>query len=205
MNLFSLESSNNPRRLLYPGALAKPGNLPAPAPASLRAPTCRQERKKILFVGDLLLVAECVKLVIDQSLDLEVCGCSPIGPHALKSVILSPPDVVILSLDPEPAPACALLQAFEALDPCVPVLAMAGNAKPSYRRRASVWGARGYLSMSEAVENLLGAIRAVAGGGSYWPKNRFGKPQITNHPRRHTPWVQPKVTHESQEFRLYAD
>ena len=122
---------------------------------------------RVLVVDDHAVVRAGLRRVIDAEEDIETVGEAADADRAVFEAIEAKPDVVLMDvvmpgksgIDGMPA----LLQAV----PEVKVLVLSMQDDPRYVREAFAAGASGYVLKEAADTELVAAIRAVAGGGSY--------------------------------------
>jgi DNA-binding NarL/FixJ family response regulator len=77
------------------------------------------------------------------------------------------PDVVVLDLNLEGAGGLELLRRVQSVDSAARIIVFSMHHEPIYAVRALRGGARGYVSKSAPVEELIAAIRKVHGGEQY--------------------------------------
>lgn len=78
-------------------------------------------------------------------------------------------DLVLLDLGMPDLRGLAGLIAVSTSAPKVPILVVSGNEAPGLWATVRAAGARGFVSKSAPIEDLLDAIRAVSAGRSWWP------------------------------------
>jgi DNA-binding NarL/FixJ family response regulator len=122
---------------------------------------------RVLIVDDHAVVRSGLRRVLDAEPDIETVGEAATAERAIFEAIETKPDVVLLDvmmpgttgIDGMPA----LLQAV----PAAKVLVLSMQDDPRYVREAFDAGASGYVLKEAADTEVVGAIRAVAGGESY--------------------------------------
>jgi DNA-binding NarL/FixJ family response regulator len=98
--------------------------------------------------------------------DIEVVGRASSLGDAVRLVAETAPDVLLCDVQVGPERALHVPELLGSPPPAV--LFFTGYDYPSFVRAALDGGAAGYLLKSVPLEELLVAIRTVAGGGSYW-------------------------------------
>ena len=122
---------------------------------------------RVLIVDDHAILRAGLRRVLDAEPDIEVVGEAPSADRAVFEAIAGRPDVVLMDVmmpgktGIEGMPA--VLQA--ASDAKVLVLSMQDD--PRYVREAFEAGAAGYVLKEAADSEVVGAVRAVAGGERY--------------------------------------
>ena len=77
------------------------------------------------------------------------------------------PEIVLLDLNLEGVGGLEMLRRLLTIDSTAKVVIFSMHAEPVYAVRAMKAGARGYVSKSAPVDELIAAIRKVADGGQY--------------------------------------
>ena len=121
---------------------------------------------KILIVDDHGVVREGLQRLFAAHFDAEVIGVCDIH-QGLESYAREKPDVVVLDLNLEGAGGLELLRRLLSHDGAARVVVFSMHHEPIYAVRALRGGARGYVSKSAPVEELITAIRKVRAGEQY--------------------------------------
>ena len=122
---------------------------------------------RILLVDDHAVVREGLKRLIAGQADLELVGEAADGREAIERVQTLRPDVVMMDVS---MPGLGGLDATRELArvwPAARILALTVHEDDAYAREFLKIGAAGYLLKRAPTEELVRAIRAVAGGGFY--------------------------------------
>jgi DNA-binding NarL/FixJ family response regulator len=123
---------------------------------------------RILMADDHQIVREGLRKLIDSQPDMRVVGEAVNGKQALTLARTLKPDVVVMDLS---MPELNGLQATAGLTaefPAVKVVALTAHEDESYLRQLCNAGASGYVLKRSAGEELIKAIRMVAGGGVHF-------------------------------------
>jgi DNA-binding NarL/FixJ family response regulator len=126
------------------------------------------KRLRILLADDHKVVRDGLRLLIDSQRDMRVVGEAGTGKEALQQARDLKPDVAVMDLS---MPELNGLQATERLRadcPAVKVVALTVHEDPSYLLQLCKAGAVGYVLKRSAGDDLIRAIRAVAGGGLHF-------------------------------------
>lgn len=124
-------------------------------------------RIRVLLVDDHGLVREGIRMILEREKDLEVVGEADDGRQAVASLEKVTPDVILMDL------TMPNLNGFEAIfqikkrHPQAKILVLTVHTNEEYVYKSLKAGAVGYLVKDSAVSELVGAVRAVAGGKSY--------------------------------------
>ena len=122
---------------------------------------------RVVVVDDHAVVRSGIKLLLDSHDDIEVVGEAGNAKDAVFRVRELSPDVVLLDLIMPGESGIEVLPKLlkEASEAKVLVLSMQDD--PSYVREAFAAGASGYVLKEAADEEVVTAVREIAGGGSY--------------------------------------
>ncbi len=121
---------------------------------------------KILIVDDHGVVREGLRKLFVEHFEAEVLETASIE-EALGVYAKERPDVVVLDLNLEGAGGLEVLRRVLAADSSARVIVFSMHHEPIYAVRAIRGGARGYVSKSAPVEELIAAIRKVRAGEQY--------------------------------------
>ncbi|CCB65834.1 MULTISPECIES: response regulator transcription factor [unclassified Hyphomicrobium] len=121
---------------------------------------------KILIVDDHGVVREGLRKLFVAHFEADVLETSGIE-EALTVYRQERPDVVVLDLNLEGAGGLEVLRQILATDGNARVVVFSMHHEPIYAVRALRGGARGYVSKSAPVEELIAAIRKVRAGEQY--------------------------------------
>ena len=126
------------------------------------------KKLRVLLADDHKVVRDGLRLLIDGQRDMRVVGEAGNGKEALQQARDLKPDVVVMDLS---MPELNGLQATERLKaerPEVKVVALTVHEDPSYLLQLCKAGAVGYVLKRSAGDDLIHAIRTVAGGGLHF-------------------------------------
>ena len=125
------------------------------------------KKLRILLADDHVTVREGVKMIINAQADMEVVAEAADGRVAVAEAQAVRPDVVVMDVS---MPRVNGLKATEMLKECCPevkVLALTRHQDDGYLQQLLRAGAAGYVLKQSRPAELLQAIRAIGGGGSY--------------------------------------
>ena len=123
-------------------------------------------RTRILLVEDQTLVREGLRSLLAFASDLEVAGEAADGEEALAAIPRLRPDVVLLDIRLPRKNGLQVLQELSRSGPVPPTLILTTFDDDALLLEALRSGARGFLLKDVTFEQLTGAIRTVAAGGS---------------------------------------
>lgn len=118
---------------------------------------------KILIVDDHGVVREGLQRLFIAHFDAQVLEAGNIE-EGLAIYLRERPDVMVLDLNLEGAGGLELLRRVLSADGAARVVVFSMHHEPIYAVRALRGGARGYVSKSAPVEELIAAIRKVRTG-----------------------------------------
>ena len=121
---------------------------------------------KILLVDDHGVVREGVRRLLSVHFDPVVLEAGDVE-GALEVYARETPDLVLLDLNLEGLGGLEFLRRVLLADAAAKVLIFSMHSEPAYAVRALRAGARGYVSKSAPVDELIAAVRKVADGGQY--------------------------------------
>src|SRR5262249_43812383 len=124
-------------------------------------------RIRIMVADDHHLVLAGLKALVQDDPTIEVIGDAADGPSALRLAIELEPDVIVLDLSMPGMNGIRVAQALRAQLPNCHILVLSVHEDWAYLRRLLEMGVSGYVLKRSAPQELIGAIRAVAAGGTY--------------------------------------
>jgi two-component system response regulator NreC len=122
---------------------------------------------RVLVVDDHAVVRSGLRLLLDAEDDIETVGEAGNMQDAVLRARSLKPDVILMDVV---MPGVSGIEATPAVLKEVPeasVLVLSMQDDPSYVREAFAAGASGYVLKEAADEEVVGAVREVAGGGRY--------------------------------------
>ncbi|MDH5762397.1 MAG: response regulator transcription factor [Nitrospinota bacterium] len=122
---------------------------------------------RVFITDDHEVVRHGLKHIISQASDMEVIGEAENGARLLDQLNDLQADVVLMDIEmPEKNGLETLIQ-MKTLRPELPVIILSIFQEDQYGLRLINYGAAGYLSKTCPPEQLIDAIKKVAGGGKY--------------------------------------
>ncbi|MGV8058256.1 MAG: response regulator [Smithellaceae bacterium] len=122
---------------------------------------------RILVADDHAVVRQGVKQILADMKDMAVQDEAENGPETLEKVLHHDYDVVLLDISMPGRSGLEVLEDIKNQRPKLAVLILSMHPEEQYAVRALRAGASGYLTKASAPQELIGAIRKVAGGGKY--------------------------------------
>ena len=121
---------------------------------------------RVVVVDDHALLRDGTRQILEAHPDLQVVGEASSGEVALALVNRLHPDVVLMDIALPEMNGIAVTRALARDHPEVRVLMVSAYDEDEYIRSAMEAGASGYLSKTAPGDELVQAVRAVAGGTS---------------------------------------
>lgn len=122
---------------------------------------------RVVLADDHPILRSGLRALIDAQTDMEVVGEAADGAEALQCVLTERPDVAVVDVSMPRVSGAAVAERVAADFPGTIVLALSAYDDGSHVQRMLAAGARGYVAKRSPPEDLLRAIRAVAGGEVY--------------------------------------
>ena len=122
---------------------------------------------RVLIVDDHAVVRSGLRLLLAAESDLEPVGEAGNAREAVFQARTLKPDVILLDLVMPEQTGLDVLPQLKHENPEVQVLVLSMQDEPRYVREAFGAGASGYVLKEAADNELVAAIREVAGGGRY--------------------------------------
>jgi DNA-binding NarL/FixJ family response regulator len=133
------------------------------------------KKLRVLLADDHKVVRDGLRLLIDGQRDMHVVGEAGDGKEALQQARALMPEVVVMDLSMPELNGLQATQRLRAELPKVKVVALTLHEDPSYLLQLCKAGAAGYVLKRSAGDDLIRAIRAVAGGGMYFDQTVASK------------------------------
>lgn len=122
---------------------------------------------RVLLADDHTIVREGLKELLAETGDIRVSGEANDATETLSQVRANEFDIVVLDMSMPGRSGIDLIRQVKAEKPRLPILILSMYSEEQYAVRALRAGASGYLTKESAAEQLVTAIRRVAGGGAF--------------------------------------
>lgn len=122
---------------------------------------------KVIIADDHPVVRAGMKQVLSESGDIMVAAETSSGEALIQEIQEKDYDVVLLDITMPGIGGVEALKRIKALKPSLPVLMLSIHSEDQFALRTMKAGAAGYLTKESAPEELIKAIRQVAGGKKY--------------------------------------
>jgi len=121
----------------------------------------------IFIIDDHAIFREGLRQILSRQPDMRVDGEAGSGGEALSIISGQSFDVVLLDISLPDLSGWNILSEIKRVRPSSAVLILSMHPEDQYAVRMLHAGAAGYVSKERAADELLTAIRKVAGGGKY--------------------------------------
>jgi len=121
---------------------------------------------RIMIADDHAIIRDGLKKIISTSPDMCVVSEAVDGTDVLNRLRLTTVDVLLLDMSMPGKSGIALIQQIKSTYPALPILVLSMYRESQYAVQAIRAGAAGYLTKNAESEQLIGAIRRVARGGT---------------------------------------
>ena len=118
----------------------------------------------VLIVEDHMMVAEALRIALDNIADLAVLAIAPTVAAGVEMSVTLQPDVILLDFTLPDGDAPAAVPRFLESRPGVPVLVISAASDYSSVVRTLEAGASGFLIKDQAMSDLVSGVRAVHRG-----------------------------------------
>lgn len=125
------------------------------------------KKHSIYLVDDHPVIRKGLAELINQRMDLNVCGAASTPEEALQQIPRLRPDLVVVDLALQESSGLDLLRILSTRQPNLPVLILSMHDEGIYAKRALRAGAKGYIMKREAIDELIAAIHQVLAGRIY--------------------------------------
>jgi len=122
---------------------------------------------RVLLADDHAIVRAGLKGILADTGDIEVAGEAANGQEVLARVSAQDFDVAVLDMSMPGRNGIELIKLVKREKPKLRILVLSMHSEEQYAVRALKAGASGYLSKESAADELVAAIRRIAGGGAY--------------------------------------
>jgi DNA-binding NarL/FixJ family response regulator len=122
---------------------------------------------RILIADDHVVVRRGLSHIFAMSPDIVIAAEAASGSEVLEKLRNTPVDVLLTDISMPDTDAVELVKRVKADHPGVAVLVHSMHAETPIASRMLKAGASGYITKDSEPEQLIGALRKVAGGGRY--------------------------------------
>lgn len=121
-------------------------------------------KTRVFIVDDHPLLRKGLGELINQQLDMIICGEADDAPEALKAICQIQPDLVIVDISLKSQNGIELIKNIKAINPSTQVLVLSMHDESIYALRVLKAGAKAYVMKQEVVDKVMEAIRRIRAG-----------------------------------------
>ncbi|MGA9027513.1 MAG: response regulator transcription factor, partial [Steroidobacteraceae bacterium] len=129
--------------------------------------TGQRRVRRVLIVDDHPIVRQGLRRVMENEVDLSVCGEAESVRDARQAIKDLKPDALIADISLKQGDGIELVRDVRAHHPQLPILVLSMHDETIYAERMLSAGANGYIMKQAASEQFLIALRRVLDGGIY--------------------------------------
>ena len=122
---------------------------------------------RVMIADDHSVLREGLRMLIDAQHDMTVVGEATNGDEVIGQALATRPNVVLLDITMPGATGLEVIPRLRAEVPDTRILVLTMHDDPAYYQQALSGGAHGYVLKRATSAELVGAIRAVAGGEGF--------------------------------------
>jgi DNA-binding NarL/FixJ family response regulator len=122
---------------------------------------------RVLLADDHAIVRAGLKEILSDTGDMTVAGEATNGQEVMAQVRAQDFDVAVLDLSMPGRSGIELIKQVKDEKPRLRILVLTMHSEEQYAVRALKAGASGFLTKETAADQLVAAIRRIAGGGAY--------------------------------------
>ena len=135
----------------------------------------KRPRLRVFLADDHAVVREGMRALVDAQPDMEVVGQAGDGRSALQNLLGCKPDIAVLDISMPGLSGPQVAEQIKQQCPRTKMVVLSVHEDKSYLRQMLEAGASGYVLKRAAADELIRAIRTVAGGGVYLDPRMAGK------------------------------
>ena len=154
---------------------------------------------RTLLIDNHPLVLDGLKAILETYDQIAVVGTALSAPAGLEVAVSTRPDVVLMDINMPQMNGIDALELFKDKLPGTRILMLSMHDSREYISTSVMYGAAGYILKDVATEEIVAAIEAVAGGGTYFSAGVRDALLETNRGAR-----QPLTTREQAVLLLIA-
>ena len=124
---------------------------------------------RVLVVDDHTFFRQTLADLLDAAPDLEVVGQCEDGSEVVDAVAALQPDIVLMDVRMKQVSGLEATAMLQEAGAAVRVLIISSDVTPTTVGTAQGNGASGFVFKGSPPDQVVEAVRAVAGGGSIWP------------------------------------
>ena len=121
-------------------------------------------KTRVFIVDDHPLLRKGLGELINQQMDMIICGEAEDAPEAMKAICQINPDLVIVDISLKSQNGIELIKNIKAINPSIQILVLSMHDESIYALRVLKAGAKAYVMKQEVVDKVMEAIRRIRAG-----------------------------------------
>lgn len=162
----------------------------------------------VFIVDDHKLVRAGLRMLIDSEPDMKVVGEAGDGREAIAQASVIQPDVLIMDLSMPKVSGLVAAATLKRIAPSIKILTLTRHADKAYLQELWQAGISGYVLKQSESEEMLRAVRVVAGGDQYLDPAITGSllSLLASGQNKNPSWAKPEILtdRESEVLRRVA-
>jgi DNA-binding NarL/FixJ family response regulator len=130
-------------------------------------PQGASKKATVFVVDDHPLVRDWLSRLINDEVDLEVCGCADNADEASVAIARLHPAIAVIDIGLRGKSGLELIRALTDQNPDQNILVLSMHDEAVYAHRAFRAGARGYVNKRQTADEVVLALRRILAGGIY--------------------------------------
>lgn len=127
----------------------------------------KDEPIRIMLVDDHPLVRESWKLLLENTPRFQIVADFSGGIEALEQLPLIKPDILLVDINMSPMDGLTVTKNAALLLPELKIIGLSVHNQPKYATRLLQLGAKGFLTKTSSLEEIIQGIHAVHAGKVY--------------------------------------
>ena len=130
-------------------------------------PQLSSPKATVFIVDDHPLVRDWLSRLVNEEVDLEVCGCADNADEASLAIARLRPAISIIDIGLRGKSGLELIRTLTDQNPDQNILVLSMHDEAVYAHRAFRAGARGYVNKRQTADEVVLALRRILAGGIY--------------------------------------
>jgi two-component system, NarL family, invasion response regulator UvrY len=132
-----------------------------------RSPKMNETKIRIILVDDHPIVRQSWKILLDNNPKFQVVAELENGARAIELAEELIPDIMLVDLNMSPLNGFTVTQSVMAKNPSIKIIGISINTHPRYATRMIELGAKGYITKTSSLEEIIHCITEVYNGSVY--------------------------------------
>ncbi len=122
---------------------------------------------RVLIAEDHKTVREGLKMIVAAETDMEVVGLAGDGTEAVELAQKLQPDIIVMDISMSGVNGIEAAAELKKIAPSIKILTLTRHNDKAYLQKLLQVGVSGYVLKQSEADELLRALRTIAGGGNY--------------------------------------